>query len=148
METAVCCYRLIRRVRLLANSTIETPEESMEKTLGDVVRDARVELGLGLREFAKKLDKTPSYLSDIENDRRIPAENVIEDLAHLLNLDFDDLMARAGRLGEGAVRYMQRNPEAGVLFRRISKAGFDKQELAKLLERAKRLETARKKGPR
>lgn len=136
-------YADLRTKESVLSILVEGP---MEKTFGDVLREARVELGFGLREFAKKLGKTPSYLSDIENDRRVPAEEVIADLARLLDLDFDDLMARAGRLGKGAVRYMQRNPEAGVLFRRISKAGFDKDELAKLLQRAETLEKKKKEG--
>jgi transcriptional regulator with XRE-family HTH domain len=46
------------------------------KTLGQVIRDARVAAGTTLREFARTLDITPSYQSDIENDRRIPSEDV------------------------------------------------------------------------
>jgi transcriptional regulator with XRE-family HTH domain len=84
------------------------------KSLGDLIREARTPKG-SLRDFAKKLDITPSYLSDIENDRRIPAEEVLRRIAELLELDFDELMAKAGRFGEDAERYMRKHPTVGVL---------------------------------
>jgi transcriptional regulator with XRE-family HTH domain len=109
-----------------------------EKSLGEVIREARVAKG-SLREYAKKLDITPSYMSDIENDRRIPAEDVLKNIARLLRLDFGDLMARAGRFGDNAERYMRRHPTAGVLFRQISEANLADDDLVKLLEKAEEL---------
>ena len=109
-----------------------------EKSLGEVIREARVAKG-SLREFAKRLDITPSYMSDIENDRRIPAEDVLKKIAELLGLDFDDLMARAGRFGDDAERYMRRHPTAGVLFRQISEANLADDDLVKLLKKAEEL---------
>ena len=76
------------------------------KTLGDTLRDARLALGLSLREVARRGNIAPSYLSDIEHDRRTPAEEVLHALAALLELDFDDLMAQAGRIGDDAERYL------------------------------------------
>lgn len=102
------------------------------ETLGDLVREARVRKELGLRELARRLKKTPSYLSDIENDRRVPAEDMLRDLARLLELDFDDLMARAGRLGDDALRYLTKNPAAGVLMRKLSAANASPDLVEKL----------------
>lgn len=76
---------------------------------------------------------TPSYLSDIETDRRVPSEDVLRSIASLLALDFDDLMARAGRLGDDAERYLRRRPDAGVLFRRISQRNLPADQLKELL---------------
>jgi len=109
-----------------------------EKSLGEVIREARVAKG-SLREFAKKLGITPSYMSDIENDRRIPAEEVLKSIANHLELEFDDLMARAGRFGDDAERYMRRHPTAGVLLRQISDANLADDDLVKLLKKAEEL---------
>lgn len=109
------------------------------RSLGEVVRDQRVERDLSLRDLAKIISKAPSYLSDIENDRRVPAEEVIRDIAEALELDADDLMARAGRLGAEADRYMRKNPAAGVLMRRISDMKLTEEALWKLLHEADRL---------
>src|SRR5256885_785627 len=107
-------------------------------TLGDVIREARVAKAIGLRELARRVDKTPSYLSDIENDRRVPAEGVLEAIAHQLELDLDDLMARGGRIGEVAERYISRTPAAGVLMRKLSAANAQPDlldKLAKVMDR-------------
>jgi transcriptional regulator with XRE-family HTH domain len=93
---------------------------NQDKPLGETIRNKRVELDLSLRDLAKRLQLTPSYLSDIENDRRVPAEEVIRNIAQVLELDFDLLMARAGRFGDEAIRYMKRNPSVGVLFGRLA----------------------------
>jgi nitrogen PTS system EIIA component len=114
------------------------------QTLGGRVRRARVEAGLGLRELARRLEKTPSYLSDIENNRRVPSEPVLRDLSRELPVEFDELMGLAGRFGEDAERYLKRSPAAAKLFRRISASRLGEQDLAELLQKAEQL--SRKKG--
>ncbi len=125
------------------SSTANMADNKSMKSLGELIREARIPMG-SLREFAKKLQITPSYLSDIENDRRtVPAENVLRRMADLLDLDFDDLMAKGGRFGEDADRYMRRHPTVGVLFRTLSEANLAEDDLVKLLRKAE--EFARKK---
>ncbi len=104
-----------------------------QTSFGETLREARVKKGVSLRSVAAELDITPSYLSDIENDRRIPSEDVLQQLATLLDLDFDDLMARAGRFGEEAERYLKHQPTAVKLFRRISESNLDEEQLKELL---------------
>ena len=108
-------------------------------TLGDEIREARMKAGKRLRPFAEELELAPSYLSDIENDRRVPSEEVMKRIAGKLGLDFDHLMALAGRFGEEAERYIKKNPAAGVLFRRISQGNLREEELKKLLEMTEKL---------
>lgn len=109
------------------------------KTLGELIRDGRVEAKKGLREFARELDITPSYQSDIENDRRVPAEDVLKKTADLLGLDFGELMALAGRVGEQGERYLKGNLAAWSLFRRISEKNLSEDELRKLKEIADKM---------
>lgn len=96
------------------------PFQGKPQTLGDQVRVARAVKRLTLRKLASQIGRTPSYLSDIENNRRVPSEDVLTELSETLDLDFDELMAASGRLGEEAHRYLRRTPEAGLLFRRLS----------------------------
>lgn len=105
-----------------------------------------MELDLSLRDLSKKLDLTPSYLSDIENDRRVPAEEALGQIASVLKLDFDLLMARAGRFGDDALRYMKRNPAAGVLFRRLAEQEAPGDVLDKLIQHSETLAGKRKGG--
>ena len=90
------------------------------KTLGDEVRAGRIRKDMSLRELARQVDLTPSYLSDIENDRRIPSEEVLKVLAEVIDLDFDRLMGLAGRFGDEAERLLRRTPTSGLLFRRLA----------------------------
>lgn len=113
--------------------------ERRHQALGDVIRDSRVVSKKGLREFARELEITPSYLSDIENDRRVPAEDVLSKIAHALGLNFDDLMALAGRVGEQAERYVRRTPEAAKLLRKISEKNLSDSDVRKLSEKADEL---------
>ncbi len=114
--------------------------ERAGKTLGQVIRDARVAAGQSLREFARTLGITPSYQSDIENDRRIPSEDVLKEIAGLLRLDFEELMALGGRFGEDAERYLRRHPTAGALFRKLSETNAPEDVLRKMLREAEDFE--------
>jgi transcriptional regulator with XRE-family HTH domain len=109
------------------------------ETLGQQIRDARVAAQLSLRALARQLEVAPSYMNDIENDRRVPSEAVLRRIAAELDLDADLLLAAAGRVGEGARDYIKANPTAGVLFRRVSDAGMGEQGLKKLLEQAEKM---------
>ena len=106
-----------------------------DKTLGEVIRDGRAAKGqMKLRELARLLDVTPSYVSDIENDRRVPSEDVLARIATALDLDYTDLVARAGRLGADAERYMRREPTATTLFRKISDRRLNEEQLRELIQ--------------
>ena len=73
-------------------------------TFGDVVAAERKQRGWSLRELAARIPSekgipiSPQYLNDIEHNRRIPAELVIEGLAKALGLSKDYLFHLAGKL--------------------------------------------------
>ena len=96
--------------------------------------------------MARELEITPSYLSDIENDRRIPSEEVLQRISDELELDFDDLMARAFKLGEDVERYIKRHPGVGVLFRKIAEQQPTDEQLRKLARDVDGMSRRRKKG--
>lgn len=122
--------------------------DGQKKSLGDRIRDARVSDGIALRELARRLDKAPSYISDIEYNRRNPSEDVLRAICAELNLDFDVMLGLAGRLGDEADRYLKRNPTAGVLFRKVSEAGLQEDELQHLVSEVDELAKQRRKGRR
>jgi len=122
--------------------------DDRQHSLGDRIREARVREGLALRELARRLDKAPSYISDIEYDRRTPSEEVLRAICSELNLDFDTMLGLAGRLGDEADRYLRRNPTAGMLFRKVSEAGLQEDELQRLATRVDELAEERRKGRR
>jgi transcriptional regulator with XRE-family HTH domain len=87
-----------------------------------------------LRELGRQIGRTPSYISDIENDRRVPSEDVLRRISEVLDLDFEDLMARAGRFGIGAERYLRRSPAATTLFRRMHEEKLTDEEIRRLTQ--------------
>ena len=115
-------------------------EEEIEMSLGDAINRSRMEKRVGLRALARELRIAPSYLSDIENGRRVPSEAILRRLSDRLDLDFDILMRQAGRLGEEAEEYIRHNELAGQLFRRIAGSQLDQEDLKRLLARLDQLE--------
>lgn len=62
--------------------------KSVEQTFGSFLREKRIACGLTLRGMAAKLDLSPVYMSNIENDRRAaPSQEYLERMAMLLQLD-------------------------------------------------------------
>lgn len=110
-----------------------------EDTLGTYIRKARTRLRLTLRAAASKVGITPSYLSDIELDRRVPAQEVLEGLARLSKLNPDELWSRAGRLDPRTQAYLRRSPGAVRLFRTIATYRLSEAELAELERHALKL---------
>lgn len=108
-------------------------DERMDLTLGDRLRVGRALKRKTLRQLATEIGKTAAYLSDIENGRRVPSEEVLIALAGALDLDADELMAAAGKIGLEADRYLRRTPQAGVLFRRLSESNVSPEAVEDLI---------------
>ena len=76
---------------ILALFPIERTHEEVkrvEQTFGSFLRQKRIARGLTLRGMAAKLDLSPVYMSNIENDRRAaPSQEYLERMALLLQLD-------------------------------------------------------------
>jgi transcriptional regulator with XRE-family HTH domain len=101
---------------------------SSSDSLGDRIREARTAKKLTLRKFAALLDKSPSYVSDIENDRRIPSESVLREACDIVSLDFDQMMGLAGRFGDGTERRLRKTPSLGTLLRKLADLPPDEME--------------------
>ena len=73
----------------------------MEQTFGSFVREKRQSIGLSLRTLAAKLDLSPVYLSNIENDRRpAPTRAYLERLEqelHLNKAETEQMLALAAK---------------------------------------------------
>lgn len=57
------------------------PNLSTVKARGHHIRRSREESGIGLTEFARRVEISPSYLSRIERDQVSPSPNVIRRIA-------------------------------------------------------------------
>ncbi len=111
-------------------------------SLGKRVRDARIEAQQTLRGLARELELSPSYLNDIEFDRRVPSHEVLRQIAGRLGLELDALLAAAGRVGitKDDEQYIRENPSAGVLFRRVANDRLTEGQLKRLLDQVDQME--------
>lgn len=78
---------------------------------GNYLREKRAAKRFGLREAARRIHISPSYLCDIENGLRRPAPAVLARLASELGEDFDALRLRAGIVPDDVLRQLKAHPE-------------------------------------
>ena len=82
-----------------------------KEQFGSFIRRKRVEKDLGLREMAKKIGISPTYLSKCERDEfPPPAEDRVREIAKILDCNVDDLLARAGRVSSDISDIIMRHP--------------------------------------
>ncbi len=71
-------------------------------SLGAQLRDARKAAGLSLRQFARDLAVSPSFVSQIENGKSQPSVATLYTMCSKLNVSVDELFSRAGASGPDA----------------------------------------------
>jgi HTH-type transcriptional regulator, competence development regulator len=78
---------------------------------GAFVRRERERKAIGLREMAKLIGVSPTYLSKIERDEFAPpAEDKVQAMAEILDWDPDELLARAGRVASDITDIIKGRP--------------------------------------
>src|ERR1700736_5995900 len=86
---------------------------------GAFVRREREANEIGLREMAKMIGVSPTYLSKVERDEfPPPVEDKVKAIARIINCDADELLARAGRVSSDLSDIIKRRPiELAALLR-------------------------------
>ena len=81
---------------------------------GSIIRSARIAHDISLRELARIVDLSASYLSRVENNtihgKCGPTEEVCRRLADVLDLDPDELLAAAGRVSKDVEDIIRADP--------------------------------------
>jgi transcriptional regulator with XRE-family HTH domain len=108
------------------------------ETFGARVRRKRLLLRLGLRDTAKRVGISPTFLSRIETsaEKAVPSEDVIRKLAEILNDDFGELMALAGRIPSEVTDYVKAHPGMPEFLRRAKEQNISAKKLMELLDKA------------
>ncbi len=103
-----------------------------KEQFGAFIRRKREEKELGLREMAKKVGVSPTYLSKCERDEfPPPAEDRVRKIAGIIGCDVDDLLARAGRVSMDISDIIKRHPvELTALLRTVK--GMSGDDIARL----------------
>ena len=82
---------------------------SGREKFGAFIRRKREAKEIGLREMAKKIGVSPTYLSKVERDEfPPPAEDKVKKIAGIIGQDADELLAMAGRVAAESDRHHQR----------------------------------------
>ena len=107
--------------------------EDTSKTFGSILKKLRLDAEIGLRELAKMIGKSPSYLSDIESCHvPPPSAEMIIDIAHALGGYKSELLAAASKMDPQLTNYVAHQPEAADFLRKAQEYGFDKEDWQKL----------------
>jgi transcriptional regulator with XRE-family HTH domain len=110
------------------------------KSFGALVRQKREAREIGLREMAKMIGVSPTYLSKIERDEFAPpAENKVRKIAEIIGHDPDELLALAGRVASDLTDIIRQQPRQMADFLRAAKGltTEDMARLARLAQKAK-----------
>jgi transcriptional regulator with XRE-family HTH domain len=108
------------------------------KSFGALVRREREAKEIGLREMAKKIGVSPTYLSKVERDEfPPPAEDKVRKIAEIIGRDADELLALAGKVASDLTDIIRQRPREMADFLRASK-GLTADELARLARAAQK----------
>jgi transcriptional regulator with XRE-family HTH domain/mannose-6-phosphate isomerase-like protein (cupin superfamily) len=70
-------------------------------TIGQQLREARVAVGLSVREMARRVDVSASFISQLELGKTMPSVGTLYSIASELGVSLDDLMRAADSRGDG-----------------------------------------------
>src|SRR5262249_59085218 len=102
------------------------------QSFGALVRRERKAKQIGLREMAKKIGVSPTYLSKIERgDFDPPIEDKVRRIAEIIGRDPDELLALAGRVASHLTDIIRRRPREIADFLRAAK-GLTARQIASL----------------
>jgi transcriptional regulator with XRE-family HTH domain len=106
------------------------------ETLGSYMRRRRDELDISLREFAKQLDCSAAFISDIELGKRNPSEKVLAEIARVLQVKVQTLEEMDVRAPiEDIKRLTQSDPRFALAFRTMIDKKVSAEELLDLANR-------------
>ena len=101
--------------------------------LGKRIRELRDRHDISLREFARKLgDISPAHISDIENGRRNPSDDLLQKMAQVLGVAIGDLQRLDNRLPvEELRRAMRQDPALGFALRKAVEMNVSSEQILK-----------------
>ena len=109
-----------------------------EEKFGATVRREREKLKIGLREMAKMIGVSPTYLSKIERDEfPPPAEDKVRKIAEILGRDVDQLLALAGKVSSDLSEIIRERPRELAALLRTTK-GLTADDVARLAREAEK----------
>lgn len=105
-----------------------------DKTFGSHIKTLRAARNIGQRELARNIGISPSYLNDIENNKRFPPRReIIKKIAHILEANLENLYDLAGKpknkIPPDIPDIIRKNNEIPSLLRTIESYGLNSREI-------------------
>ena len=119
---------------------------SSSDTFGSYIRRLRIKNDIGQRELAKKIKIAPSYLNDLEkNKRTAPKAELIRKLSVILKADLDLLYDLAGNskktVAPDIADYIEKNPKIISLLRSAKNSKLSDDEIEELEKKINKSKT-------
>lgn len=94
--------------------TLPRPQDLETTTLGEFITERRKAAGCSLRAFAKRIKVSPSFLSEVERNKRYPSHAVQGRIANVLGVGAAELERFDRRVPLDQLRRMiEKSPEFG-----------------------------------
>jgi transcriptional regulator with XRE-family HTH domain len=104
-----------------AESRTSARAEAKDSTsVGASLRERREQLGLSLRELARRLEVSPSLVSQIETGKIQPSVRTLYAIVSELGLSLDEIFVLGGSSGTAAPSGKATTPRAGASVQRVS----------------------------
>ena len=114
------------------------------QTFGQALRALRMDRDVTLRDMARRLELTPTYLSQVEQDKfSPPTEERIKQIGQILDLpqeQVDQLVALAGRVPQDLHDVLDEHPHEMASFLRTAR-GLTAEDIRQLTTEAERLKS-------
>ncbi len=106
---------------------------------GEQIRVWRLEKQIGLREFARQIGLSPTFVSKFERDEfPPPGEPKLREIARVLGKDADLVTSLAKRIPSDLPPIIQEHPQELAAFLRTAR-GLGAEQIRELTEQARRL---------
>ena len=113
---------------------------SGREKFGAFIRREREAKGLSLRDMAKKIKVSPTFLSKVETEDWKPGEEKLRKIAEVIGCDPDDLLAQAGRVPTELSEIIKQSPHRHQMTALLRTAkGFTAEEMEKLVIQAQKI---------
>jgi L-glutamine-phosphate cytidylyltransferase len=121
-------------------------KDETHSNFGSYIRELRIKNDIGQRELAQRIGIAPSYLNDIEkNKRSAPKINVIKKISLILKADLNLLNDLAGiskkTLPPDVADYLENNKKAILLIRTLKNNDLDDKELEDIMQSINKTKT-------
>ena len=119
---------------MVSNPDSNVPGPHMDKSFGQIVREARAKKGLSQKELAARAGVHHSYISKIESGRELPSQEKVGELANALGVEKLSFELAAGYLPSQLVKVVAGREELRRLLLLAARGKLSEKAYEKIRE--------------